>query len=257
VSALLDTNVLSELLRAMPNPAVVAWVIAQPGESLFVTSVTEAEMRLSVRLLPAGKRRQALEIAVAAIFAEDFAGRIRPFDTAAAPSYVALNGPREYLGLLSATQELDLSGRLRAARARARADQLAATANLGISQRDLRRIVSVSYHRALLTRHLAAAAREALSESQSFEARTRLLFEQGEAARADVVKAAAQTAFSEQAVAASDLDSEIANHELLSFWTKDVSASVTLQPSLSRPVRTACETLGSSSTTRIRISDRV
>ena len=59
MSALLDTNVLSELLRAAPNPAVMAWVIAQPGENLFVTSVTEAEMRLGVRLLPAGKRRQA------------------------------------------------------------------------------------------------------------------------------------------------------------------------------------------------------
>ena len=85
VSTLLDTNVLSELLRAAPDPAVVAWVMAQPGESLFVTSVTEAEMRLGVRLLPAGKQRQALEIAVAAMFAEDFAGRIRPFDTPPCP----------------------------------------------------------------------------------------------------------------------------------------------------------------------------
>ena len=98
MSSLLDTNVLSELLRAAPNPAVVAWVIAQPGESLFVTSVTEAEMRLGVRLLPAGKRRQALEIAVAAMFAEDFAGRIRPFDTAAVPCYVEIVGKRRAAG---------------------------------------------------------------------------------------------------------------------------------------------------------------
>ena len=98
MSALLDTNVLSELLRAAPNATVVAWVIAQPGESLFVTSVTEAEMRLGVRLLPAGKRRQALEIAVAAMFAEDFAGRIRPFDTAAVPSYVDIVWKRRAAG---------------------------------------------------------------------------------------------------------------------------------------------------------------
>ena len=98
MSALLDTNVLSELLRAAPNPAVMAWVIAQPGENLFVTSVTEAEMRLGVRLLPAGKRRQALEIAVAAMFAEDFAGRIRPFDTAAVPSYVDIVWKRRAAG---------------------------------------------------------------------------------------------------------------------------------------------------------------
>lgn len=98
MSTLLDTNVLSELLRAAPNPAVVAWVIAQPGESLFVTSVTEAEMRLGVRLLSAGKRRHALEIAVAAMFAEDFAGRIRPFDTAAVPGYVDIVWKRRAAG---------------------------------------------------------------------------------------------------------------------------------------------------------------
>lgn len=98
VSTLLDTNVLSELLRAAPNPTVVAWVIAQAGESLFVTAVTEAEMRLGVRLLPAGKRRQALEIAAAAMFAEDFAGRIRPFDSAAVPSYVDIVSKRRASG---------------------------------------------------------------------------------------------------------------------------------------------------------------
>jgi len=95
---LLDTNVLSELLRAAPSPAVVAWVTAQPGKSLFVTSVTEAEMRLGVRLLPAGSRRRALEIAVAAIFAEDFAGRVRPFDTAAVPHYVDIVSKRRASG---------------------------------------------------------------------------------------------------------------------------------------------------------------
>jgi hypothetical protein len=95
---LLDTNVLSELLRAAPDPAVVAWVVAQPGESLFVTSVTEAEMRLGVRLLPAGKRQQALEVAVAAMFAEDFAGSIRPFDTAAVPGYVDIVWKRRAAG---------------------------------------------------------------------------------------------------------------------------------------------------------------
>jgi toxin FitB len=88
VSTLLDTNVLSEMLRAAPNAAVVAWVAAQPAESLFVSSVTQAEMLLGARLLPAGKRRQSLETALAAMFAEDFARRILPFDSAAVPGYV-------------------------------------------------------------------------------------------------------------------------------------------------------------------------
>ena len=95
---MLDTNVLSELVRAAPDPAVVAWVRAQPKGSLFVTSVTEAEMRLGVRLLPAGKRRQALDLAVAAMFAEDFAGRIRPFDTVAVAHYVDVVWKRRAAG---------------------------------------------------------------------------------------------------------------------------------------------------------------
>jgi len=98
MSTLLDTNVLSELMRSVPDPAVVAWVAAQPAESLFVTSVTEAEMRLGVRLLPLGERRQSLEVAVSAMFAEDFAGRIRPFDTSAVPAYVEVVAKRRAAG---------------------------------------------------------------------------------------------------------------------------------------------------------------
>lgn len=98
MSTLLDTNVLSELLRAIPDPAVMAWVTAQPAESLFVTAVTEAEMRLGARLLPAGKRRQSLEAALAAMFTDDFAGRIRPFDTAAVPGYVTVVSTRRSAG---------------------------------------------------------------------------------------------------------------------------------------------------------------
>jgi len=90
VTTLLDTNVLSELMRQYPHPAVFAWVTEQPTESLFVTSVTEAEMRLGVALLPSGKRRQSLEAALVAMFLEDFAGRIRPFDSAAVPGYVSI-----------------------------------------------------------------------------------------------------------------------------------------------------------------------
>ena len=98
MTTMLDTNVLSELVRAAPDPAVVAWVRAQPKGSLFVTSVTEAEMRLGVRLLPAGRRRQMLDLAVAAMFAEDFAGRIRPFDTVAVANYVDIVWKRRAAG---------------------------------------------------------------------------------------------------------------------------------------------------------------
>ena len=98
MSMLLDTNVLSELLRAKPDPLVLAWFSVQPAEGLFVSAVTQAEMMLGARLLPAGKRRTALESSVAAMFQEDFAGRILPFDSAAVPDYVDITSTRRKAG---------------------------------------------------------------------------------------------------------------------------------------------------------------
>src|SRR5260221_13798443 len=135
------------------------------------------------------------------------------------PSHVALNGIREYGALLTAVQELDLSGRLRAASARARADRDAADANLLLAERDLKRAVTGAYHRLLLARRLVQVARDALAEAPRFEGRTRQLFDKGEAARADVVKAAAQAASLEQAVGAAELLAETANHEPASLCT--------------------------------------
>ena len=94
MSALLDTNVLSEVLRARPDPGVLAWIANQAANSLFVSAVTQAEMLLGARLLPAGKRRQQLEHALEAMFREDFAGRILPFDSSAAANYAAVIAAR-------------------------------------------------------------------------------------------------------------------------------------------------------------------
>ena len=98
MSTILDTNVLSELLRAEPSPAVLAWFASQPIESLFVSAVTQAEMMLGARLLPMGKRRTALERALSAMFDEDFSGRILPFDSGAVPAYVDIVSERRSLG---------------------------------------------------------------------------------------------------------------------------------------------------------------
>ncbi|MFN0182378.1 MAG: type II toxin-antitoxin system VapC family toxin [Aquabacterium sp.] len=98
MSTVLDTNVLSELLRDRPSPAVLAWFASQPPEGLFVTAVTQAEMMLGARLLPAGKRRSALEQALSAMFEEDFSGRVLPFDTGAAAAYVEIVAGRRALG---------------------------------------------------------------------------------------------------------------------------------------------------------------
>jgi predicted nucleic acid-binding protein len=98
VSSLLDTNVLSELLRAAPERAVLQWFAAQPSEGLFISAVTQAEMMLGARLLPAGKRRTALEAALHGLFDEDFAGRVLPFDTAACDAYAEIVAARRTAG---------------------------------------------------------------------------------------------------------------------------------------------------------------
>jgi predicted nucleic acid-binding protein len=83
----LDTNVISELMRSQPHPAVFAWATAQARASLFTTSITCAEILFGIRALPDGKRRTALTEAAAAMFEEDLGGRILPFDAAAADRY--------------------------------------------------------------------------------------------------------------------------------------------------------------------------
>lgn len=98
MTTLLDTNVLSELLRSAPQPEVLAWFAAQPSETLYSSAVTQAEMLLGARLLPAGKRRVALEAALGAMFTEDFAGRILPFDRAAVPAYAEIVSARRAAG---------------------------------------------------------------------------------------------------------------------------------------------------------------
>ena len=98
MSVVLDTNVVSELLRAAPDARVLAWVAAQSADSLFVTAVTQAEMQLGARLLPAGRRRNALEAALRSMFAEDFARRILPFDSAAVGDYVDVVAQRRAAG---------------------------------------------------------------------------------------------------------------------------------------------------------------
>ncbi|MCE2486975.1 MAG: PIN domain-containing protein [Desulfurellaceae bacterium] len=83
----LDTNVVSELMRPSPAPAVEQWVATRPAASLFFSAVGEAELRYGVAILAAGRRRAALASAIEAMLREDFAGRVLPFDSAAARAY--------------------------------------------------------------------------------------------------------------------------------------------------------------------------
>lgn len=98
MSVLLDTNVLSELLRAEPASAVLDWFSAQSTDALFVSAVTQAEMLLGARLLPAGRRRKQLESALQSMFLEDFASRVLPFDGPCASAYADVVTARRAAG---------------------------------------------------------------------------------------------------------------------------------------------------------------
>jgi predicted nucleic acid-binding protein len=95
---ILDTNVVSELMKPKPLARVVAWLGAQPSTALYTTSITQAEILHGLMLLPAGRRRSALGAAVASMFAEDFAGRILPFGSDAAAAYAQIAFDRRRAG---------------------------------------------------------------------------------------------------------------------------------------------------------------
>jgi predicted nucleic acid-binding protein len=84
---ILDTNVLSELMRPTPHPRVVAWIAKQSATELFTTSITEAEIFYGPELLAKGKRREGLLAAAEPMFAEDLADRVLGFDSAAARAF--------------------------------------------------------------------------------------------------------------------------------------------------------------------------
>ena len=85
---LLDTNVVSELMRPAPAEAVLAWFAAQDAADLYLSAIGKAELRRGAAMLPAGKRQKQLQATIDAMIAEDFAGRILPFDSAAAQAFV-------------------------------------------------------------------------------------------------------------------------------------------------------------------------
>jgi toxin FitB len=95
---LLDTNILSELMRPAPAPEVEAWLGAQPSTGVFISAVTEAELRFGLALLPDGDRRNQLAEAIEGMLAEDFAARILPFDSAAASAYARIAAARRKAG---------------------------------------------------------------------------------------------------------------------------------------------------------------
>ena len=94
----LDTNVVSELMKSSPDESVVGWATGEPATSLYTTSITLAEILHGILLLPSGKRRAGLEAAAEAMFHEDFAGRVLAFGADAARSYARIAADRRRAG---------------------------------------------------------------------------------------------------------------------------------------------------------------
>lgn len=87
---ILDTNVLSEPLRPDPDQRVVQWLDAQIAETLFLTTVTIAELRYGIAALPAGKRRTTLADRFESVILPLFSGRVLDFDEPATREYATL-----------------------------------------------------------------------------------------------------------------------------------------------------------------------
>lgn len=86
---LLDTNVVSEAIKPGPDPSVLAWLDAQAAETLFLSSITVAELLFGIGALPDGKRKDMLAARIDGLL-DQFVGRVLHFDTAAARRYADL-----------------------------------------------------------------------------------------------------------------------------------------------------------------------
>lgn len=105
----LDTNMLSAMMSAEPIRKVADWILDQPSEELFTAAVCQAEILSGISILPNGRRRAALEEAARAMFADDFHGRVLPFDTEAAAAYAEVFANHRKAGRPAGTVDLMLA----------------------------------------------------------------------------------------------------------------------------------------------------
>ena len=107
---ILDTNVLSALMRKAPDVAVIKWLDQQPADSIWITSVSLFEIRLGLALLPAGKRRQSLQAAFTQILSEELEDRVLIFDMAAAERAADLAARRQRAGRTVDIRDTQIAG---------------------------------------------------------------------------------------------------------------------------------------------------
>ena len=106
---LLDTNVLSELMREQPAAAVLDWFSQNTRVSMQTSSITQAEILTGIALLPNSKRRTALAVAAEQMFEEDFVGLCLPFDAVAAKTYAVIVATRTQQGQPISTEDAQIA----------------------------------------------------------------------------------------------------------------------------------------------------
>ena len=114
---ILDTNVLSALMRTSPDLVVVAWLDRQPADSIWITSVTVFETRFGLALLPQGKKRVGLERAFEQVVVDDLANRVLDFDSVAAAAAARLAADRQRAGRTVDLRDTLIAGIAQARRA--------------------------------------------------------------------------------------------------------------------------------------------
>ena len=95
---LLDTNVVSELIRTSPDPAAEEWIAAHPVQDLFVSAVGDSELRYGVAIMPESRRRETLVSDIETMLHAAFENRILPFDSRAARAYAHIAAKRRLAG---------------------------------------------------------------------------------------------------------------------------------------------------------------
>ncbi len=93
-----DTNVLSELMRPMPNATIASWIAERATSSLHLTAVSEAELRFGLAIMSPGRRRDGLAEGLERMLRTGFADRVLPFDSAAASAYAEIAASRRSMG---------------------------------------------------------------------------------------------------------------------------------------------------------------
>jgi toxin FitB len=107
---ILDTNVLSAIMRTSPEAVVVEWLDRQPSDSVWLSSITVFETRFGLALLPKGRRRRGLERAFESVLTEDLANRVLDFDSVAAATAAQLAADRQRAGRLVDLRDILIAG---------------------------------------------------------------------------------------------------------------------------------------------------